>query len=76
MIALSLGFVLTEVAWILQFLPLHFIVQAGFIVAIYHTIMQLAILTIERNMSKRTAIEYALVGIGALMLLVVTAHWS
>lgn len=76
MIALSLGFVLTEVAWILQFLPLHFIVQAGFLVAIYHTIIQLAILSIERNLNRRTGIEYALVGIGATLLLVATAHWS
>ncbi len=76
MIALSLGFVLTEIAWILQFLPLHFIVQAGFIVAIYHTIMQLAILTIERTMTRRAVIEYTIVGVGAILLLVVTAHWS
>ncbi|HLC48920.1 MAG TPA: hypothetical protein VJI96_00855 [Candidatus Andersenbacteria bacterium] len=76
MIALSLGFVLTEITWILQFLPLHFIVQAGLIVAIYHTIVQLSILTIEKNLTKRTILEYSLAGAGALLILGITAHWS
>lgn len=76
MIALSLGFVLTEIAWVLQFLPLHFIVQAGFLVAMYHTITQLAILQIERHLNRKTVIEYSLVGLGAVILLVATAHWS
>jgi hypothetical protein len=75
-IALCIGFALTQVTWILQFLPLHFIVQAGFIVALYHTVIQLVILTIERNLNKRTIIEYSLIGIGALALLAATAHWS
>lgn len=75
-IALSLAFVLTQVAWIMQFLPLHFIVQAGFIVAIYHTVITLVILAIERTLSRRTVIEYSLVGIVAIAVLAATAHWS
>lgn len=75
-IALSLGFALTQVTWILQFLPLHFIVQAGFIVALYHTVTQLVILTIERNLNRRNIIEYSLVGLGAIAILAITAQWS
>lgn len=75
-IALSIGFVLAQVVWILQFLPLHFIVQAGFIVTLYYVATQLAILAIERNISRRSIIEYSLVGIGATLLLATTAYWS
>ncbi|MDA1168800.1 MAG: hypothetical protein O3A36_00490 [bacterium] len=75
-IALSLGFTLAQVVWILQFLPLHFIVQAGLIVALYHIATQLVILVIERNISRRSIIEYSLVGIGAIVILATTAYWS
>ncbi len=75
-VALTLGFILTETAWILQFLSLHFIVQAGFIVALYHTAMQLVLLSIEGRITRRTIIEHSLVGIAAIALLVATANWS
>jgi hypothetical protein len=76
LIALALGFTLTEIAWILQFLPLHFIVQAGFLVATYYTTSQLATIAIEKNIERKTIIEYGLVGGGAIILLVLTANWS
>ncbi len=75
-IALSIGFVLTQLVWLLQFLPLHFIVQAGLIVTIYHTIMQITIAVIEDRLDRRTIIEYGLVGVVGIILLASTAHWS
>ena len=75
-IALSLGFTLAQVVWILQFLPLHFIVQAGFIVTLYYIASQLSILAIEHKLTRRLIGEYGLVGAGAILLLATTAYWS
>jgi len=75
-ISLSIGFVLSQVIWILQFLPLHFIVQAGFIVTLYYVTIQLVILAIEQKLNRRSIIEYCLVGSGATLLLATTAYWS
>lgn len=75
-VALAIGFVLTEITWLLQFLPLHFIVQAGFIVATYHTITQLIVLALEKNLHRKTILEYSLAGGVAILLLIATARWS
>ena len=76
MVSLCIGFVLTEVAWILQFLPLHFIVQAGILLALYYMAIQITISTVERTLSRKTIIEYCIIGAIAVLLLALTANWA
>ncbi|MEK7499497.1 MAG: hypothetical protein AAB649_02730 [Patescibacteria group bacterium] len=75
-LSLTLSFTLAQVVWILQFLPLHFIVQAGFIVALYYIATQMVILSIERTLTRRSIMEYSLVGVVAILILATTAYWS
>lgn len=75
-VSLCIGFVLTEVAWILQFLPLHFIVQAGILLALYYVAIQITAATVEQKLQRKTIIEYSLMGAGAILLLALTANWS
>lgn len=76
MVSLCIGFTLTEVAWILQFLPLHFIVQAGILLALYYIAIQMTISTVERSLSRKTIIEYTVIGTIAVLLLALTANWA
>jgi hypothetical protein len=75
-IALAIAFVLSEFIWVLQFLPLHFIVQTGCVVAVYYTILHSITGVYEKSMNRQRALEYAVVGAIALALLLFTARWS
>jgi hypothetical protein len=76
LLSLGISLVLTEVAWILQFLPLHFIVQAGFIVSLYYAILQIITAAYEQRLSRRLLIELAIAGGFGIIILLATAHWS
>ena len=76
LLSLATGLVLTEMVWILQFLPLHFVVEAGFIVSLYYAILQIIIAAYERRLSKRLLIELALAGAIGAAILLTTARWS
>ncbi len=75
-VSLCIGFVLTEVAWVLQFLPLHFIVQAGILLALYYVAMELTTSTVERLLSRKIVLEYIIIGTSAILLLALTANWT
>ncbi|MEX0649983.1 MAG: hypothetical protein WD200_03210 [Candidatus Andersenbacteria bacterium] len=75
LIALAIAFVLTEVVWVLQFLPFHFFIQAGIVTALYYVIFQLAAVSYEKQLHRRDFIEYIVVGIIALLMLLFTARW-
>src|SRR5690349_24376956 len=53
LLALAVAFVLTEATWTLQFLPLHFLVQAGFLVIIYYVLFHLATVSYERPLRRQ-----------------------
>ncbi len=76
LVALIVAFVLSELTWLLQFLPLHFIVQSGCIIAAYYGIMQITTAAYEGTLNRRLAIEYTVVGAIATALLLLTARWS
>ncbi len=75
LLALTIGLVLMEVIWALQFLPLHYMVQAGVIVAAYYVLFQLTSTSMERMVRKKDIWEYVLVGGGAIGVLLFTANW-
>lgn len=75
LLSLAISFVLTQVTWLLLFLPLHFIVQAGIIVVLYYTIFHIVSNLYEHGWQRRSIIEYMAIGGGGLLLVLFTAQW-
>ncbi len=76
LIALAIAFVLTETVWILQFLPLHFIVQSGFVISLYYTLIQIVTAVFEHRLTRALLIESLAIGTIGIMILLGTARWS
>lgn len=76
LVALVLAFVLSQLTWLLQFTPLHFVVQSGCIIAVYYGAMHVITATYEGVLHKRATIEYVAVSVAAILLLLLTARWS
>lgn len=76
LLSLALALVLTQTAWILQFLPIHFIVQAGFIVSLYYASLQIIATAYERKLTYRFIVELAIAGVIGIAFLLATARWS
>lgn len=75
MLALSISFVLTQLAWVLAFLPLHYLVRAGTIAIFYYVGFHLAQVSYERRLTKRDILEYGSIGGLTLLVLLSTAKW-
>lgn len=76
LIAMAVALVLTELAWVLQFLPLHFVVQAGVLVCFYYIFFHLISISYERVVGRKDVVEYVVVGSCALLLILSTARWQ
>ncbi len=76
LLSLALGLVLTETAWILQFLPMNFIVQSGLVVSLYYASMQIIASAYERRLTRRFILELAIAGAVGIAFLLATARWS
>lgn len=76
LLAGAIGFVLSQVVWVLQFLPLHFFIQAGFITALYYVAFHLLEISYDRKLTRKDVIEYAALGALALTVILATARWS
>ncbi|HSX24725.1 MAG TPA: hypothetical protein VLG69_02040 [Candidatus Andersenbacteria bacterium] len=75
LLSLAIALVLIEIIWILQFLPLHFIVEAGFIVSLYYATVQIITAMYEGKLSRTLLIELSLAGTVGAIILLSTAHW-
>ena len=73
--ALALSLCLTEMGWVMQFWSIHFIAQAGIIVAAYYVAFNLLSLSFERRLTKADVTEYGAVGTVGLGILLFTAKW-
>lgn len=76
LISLIIAFVLSQMTWVLQFLPLHFVVQSGCIVTAYYGLLQVVSAAYEGTLTRKLAIEYGIVGSIAILLLLLTARWT
>ena len=74
LLALSVALALTQLAWVLQFLPTHYMIQSGILVVAYYSIFHLLSISFERQLRRRDFAEYAVVGLTALLLLLVSAR--
>ena len=75
LLALCTAFVLTALTWVLQFLPLYYLVQTGVLVAFYYVLFHLVTAMFEGGLHRRDILEYSLVGTAALLFLLATARW-
>ncbi len=75
LLAVALGLVLTQLAWTLQFLPIHFMIQAGVIVIVYYVLFHLLSRSLEGELRREHVVEYAALGSFALLILLATARW-
>ncbi len=76
LISLSLAVGLTQIAWVLQFLPLHYVVQAGILVCFYYVFFHLISVSYERRLTRQDVTEYAVVVAMALTLILYNARWQ
>lgn len=72
---LTMALVLTEVAWVLQFLPSHYLVQAAVVAILYYVIFNLVSLSYTRKLKRHDIIEYIGVGVVASLLILVSTRW-
>ncbi|MDP3997469.1 MAG: hypothetical protein U1C49_03295 [Candidatus Andersenbacteria bacterium] len=75
LLSLGVAMVLTQLAWVLQFLPIHFLVQAGVIVVFYYVLFHLIRIGYEGKSGRHEITEYVILGTAALLLLLLTARW-
>lgn len=72
---LVMAFVLTEIAWALQFLPSHYLMQAGVLTSIYYVMFNLIGVSLERKLVRKDIYEYVSVGLAAIVILLINARW-
>lgn len=76
LLAACSAFALTELAWALLFLPLHYSVQAGIVVVAYYAIFHLVTISFTRSVTRKDILEYVSIGGVTLLMLVATARWQ
>lgn len=69
LVALVIAFALTEIAWALLFLPFDHIMQTAIITTMYYVSMQLIRTSYQRRLRIHDFIEYATVGLTAVVIL-------
>jgi len=73
---LAMTLVLTQTTWALQFLPAHYLVQAGIITILYYVIFSVVSLSYTRKITRWDIMEYLGIGAVASVVLVVFARWT
>ncbi len=75
-LSMVIAFAVGELAWVLQFLPLHFFTQAGILAVVYYVIFQLLSTSYEHRLVRRDITEHVSLGTIALLILLITAQWT
>ncbi len=73
--SLAIGLVLTEIAWVLQFLPSHHLIQGGILTTFYYVLFHLVSLSYTGKITRRDIIEYVTIGSMALGVIIMSAQW-
>ncbi len=72
-LGIALG--LTEVGWVLQFLPAHYLVGAGVLTTLYYIVFNLITISYNRALRRTDVLEYLGLGTVAMVVIVATARW-
>ena len=75
LIASGAGLGLAEAAWVIQFLPLTHLAQAGVIAVLYYVIFHLVTLSFRRSLTRRDLVEYGTVSLVALGIILMSSPW-
>src|SRR3989338_5184255 len=70
-----MAFVLTQLVWVMQFLPVHYLIQAGLTTSGYYVMFNLLGLSMKRKITKGDYLEYGLVGLTAIIIILLSAQW-
>lgn len=73
--SLVLAILLGQLTWTLQFLPIHWLVQAGVVTTTYYVTFHLLSVSYERALTRRDFIEYGSIGLMTWIVLLLTARW-
>jgi hypothetical protein len=73
---LAMTFALAEVTWVLQFLPVHHLVQAGVVTALYYVMFSLVSISYMRKVTRRDIVEYVTIGMIASLIILMSAQWT
>ena len=76
LLSIIIALVITQVIWVMQFLPLHYLVQSGIALTVYYATSQLTARHYERSLTHREIIEYLIFGGIAAFALLLTARWQ
>lgn len=76
LLATAVALVAAQIAWALQFLPLHYLVQSGIVLTVYYIATQLTATAYERDLKRREVIEHFALGALATITLLLTARWQ
>ncbi|MBI1833924.1 MAG: hypothetical protein HYR90_03795 [Candidatus Andersenbacteria bacterium] len=71
-----MGFTAAQLLWVLQFLPLHFMVQSGVILAVLYVGTGLAAAQAEGALTKKVVLQHIGLSITAVATLLLTARWQ
>lgn len=71
-----LGLTAAQTIWVLQFLPLHFMVQAGVVLSILYAGSGLAAAQAEHGLTRQVVLQHVGLSITAMAALLLTARWQ
>jgi hypothetical protein len=75
LLATVLAFVMTQITWVFQFLPLHYLSQASMLVTFYYVAFHLIRVAQLRGLRRQDILEYTIVGIGIFIFIALTSTW-
>lgn len=72
-LGMALG--LSQLAWVVQFLPVHYLVGAAILTLIYYIAFNLIVISYSRTLARADILEYVGLGVIATLIIIVTARW-
>lgn len=75
LLSFGLSLVITQIAWVLQWLPLWFLIQAGMLVTFYYVFFYCLALSLQAQLTRQRMIEYGSLGGVGLLILLFSARW-
>ncbi|HLD26123.1 MAG TPA: hypothetical protein VJC05_03725 [Candidatus Andersenbacteria bacterium] len=73
---LGMTLAIAEVVWAMQFWPVHYLVEACVLTALYYVIFNLLGLSYMKRLTRKDVLEYAGIGVATALLILVTAQWT
>lgn len=76
LLSLVLGLALSELSWVLNFLPVHFYIKAGVVTCAFYVLFNVTCLSQEKRLHVRDIVEYGVVSMVAVLILISSTDWT